>query len=209
MYSQNKKFIINAVIIPIVMAVIVTGVFFFLCHEILNGMVFKQEAFSLSDYSVNQLTSAPQLELSGNTISKGELSKISGNTVIGSAVIDEQTMEIVVDANEVNSAGRLNMSSDVFVGENGTCFLYCNKKDNKNIRLMDKNDTLEITTIYGSYLFEVARIVNCDSDISLKNIADDIPRGLVIYTDSNTNIGFDNKYCAVVFRMLEGTEVVQ
>lgn len=209
MNSYKKKFLKNAIIIPIVIAVVMTILFFVSYNAVTDNLIYKQGRISLSDYSNAQLSQAEEIISENGSVSKSDIMPLKDNTIIGTADFDGQAMQVVYKANEVNSSGNLSLNGDILFGEAGASYLYCNKKDNKDIRMLGKNDIVSINTFYGDFSYRVVQIASCKNEAQLDRVADSMSKALVLYTDSNTSVGLDNNYCAVVCEMLDGTDVTQ
>ena len=209
MNLYKKNFLKNAIVIPIVISVAVTALFFVSYSSVVDNLIYSQKVIALSDYSDAQLSEAQEIGAENDIISKGAILPIKDNTIIADADINGYAMKVVYMANELNSSGNLCLNGNIVFGERGTCYLYCNKKDNKDIRMLNRNDIVNIDAFYGDCSYRVVEITECENEMQLNKVADNLSSALVIYTDSNTNIGLDNRYCAVVCEMLDGVEVTQ
>lgn len=209
MNSYKKKFLKNAIIIPIVIAVVMTILFFVSYNAVADNLIYKQGRISLSDYSYSELSEAEEIMSENGSVNKSDIMSVKDNTVIATADFDGQAMPVVYKANEVNSSGNLSLNGDIFFGEAGVCCLYCNRKDNKNIRMLSENDTINIDSFYGDYSYRVVQVTACENEAQLGRVADSMSKALVLYTDSNTSIGINNSYCVVVCEMIDGIDVTQ
>lgn len=209
MNIYKKKFLKNAIIIPIVIAVVITILFFLSFNAIADALIYKQDKIVLSDYSYAQLSEAQEIPSENGSVSKSNIMSVKDNTVIASADFGGQAMKVVYKANELNSSGNLSLNGDIVFGERGVCYLFCNRKDNKNIRMLNKNDIVNIDTFYGDCSYRVVKITECKNEAQLSKVADSMSKALVLYTDSNMNVGVNNTYYAVVCEMLDGIEVTQ
>lgn len=209
MNSYKKKFLKNAIIIPIVIAVVMTILFFVSYNAVANNLIYKKNRISMSDYSYSKLAQAEEIMSENGSVSKSDSWSVKDNTVIATADFNGQVMQVVYKANELNSSGNLSLNGDILFGEAGVCRLYCNRKDNKNIRMLGENDIVSINTIYGDFSYRVVQITSCKNKAQLERVADSMSKALVLYTDSNTSIGLDNSYYTVVCEMLDGIDMTQ
>lgn len=212
MKHSEEKFIKHGVIIPLIIAVLMTAVFFAGYHISLKSFVFKERTFSLSDYTFSQLKEAEQQNITpkDNKIKKSELTLYSDNTVIGNAVIQEQSIPIILRSNDINSAGRFNITdADKLPGEAGCIYMQCNKKDSATIKMLTEGDIISVETYYGIFDYEMKESLLADNDNHLKKCADAYGRSIVIYTDDSNGYGLSNSYYAIIAELVSNDVVVE
>lgn len=212
MNHREKRFVKYGIVIPLVIAVIVTGLFFAVYNTSLKSYVFKDREFKLSDYSYAQVKEAEQQSITpdNNKIHKSELAAYGDNTIIGNAVIYDSTTPIILMGNEVNSAGKFNIAkSGKLPGEAGAVYLYCNKKDAAPVKMLSEGDIISVETYYGVFDYEMRETLLIDSENHLNKCADAYGRSIVIYTDFSNGYGIGNSYYAVIAELVSDNVVVE
>lgn len=212
MKHNEEKFVKHGVVIPIIIAVIITALFFAVYNIALKGYIFKEREFSLSDYTYSQVKEAePQnIAPSDNKIKKSELTLYGDNTVIGNAVINNNSTPIIINGSNINGSGRFNMTDfSKLPGEAGCVYMYCNKKDSAPVKMLTEGDVISIETYYGIFDYEMRESLLIDSESHLKKCADAYGRSVVIYTDSSNGYGIGNSYYAVIAELVSNDVVVE
>ncbi|MCH5321820.1 MAG: hypothetical protein J1E36_08640 [Eubacterium sp.] len=210
MNHNKKRLVKNGIIIPIIIAVILTLLFFAVLHSFSDEFPFVNNTVSISDYEQAQIIEAQPLELSGNIISKKDIPQIADNTVIGSIDTTDSSIPIIYNSNEVNAVGRMNISKNSkLFGEVGSVFASCYKGNSDFLKSLSVGDKLAVNTYYGSFVYEVAEI-NIIDDYSLVNKqGDGIGRALVLCTDNSDEIGISEEYLTVTCTMTSGMQITE
>lgn len=212
MKHSEEKFVKHGVVIPLIIAVVVTALFFAVYNIVLKSYVFKERTFSLSDYTYSQVNEAEQQNITprDNQIKKSELTLYGNDTVIGNAVIHDSITPIIMNGNDVNGAGRFNITDfSKLPGETGCVYMYCNKKDSVGIKMLTEGDIISIETYYGIFDYEMKETLLVDNDSDLKKCADAYGRSIVIYTDASNGYGLSNSYYAVIAELISDDVVVE
>lgn len=210
MNTRKKRFVKMAIVIPVIIAVMITILFFALYNVIAKNMLFTEREFRFSDYTAAEVTEMESFSPGGTQIRKNELPLPVDNTVIGSADLSGQAIPVIFQANEMNSAHRLNMTEgSSMIGENGCVFLSLNKKDSSALKALKENDIVKIDTYYGSYEYRITAIRNINNDIELKKSGDEYGKSAVLYTDGSNDIGTSDTYYTVIGEMVSGTAVTE
>ncbi len=212
MNHREKRFIRHSIVIPLIIAVIVTGLFFAAYHLSLKSYVFKDREFKLSDYSYAQVKEAEAQNMipDHNKIHKSELAVYDDNTVIGNAVIYDKSIPIILRGSDINSASRLNITDfSKLPGEAGAVYLYCNKRDAAPIKMLTEGDIISVETYYGVFDYEMRETVLVDSESHLDKCADSYGRSIVIYTDFSNGYGIGNSYYAAIAELVSDDVVVE
>lgn len=212
MKHSEEKFIKHGVVIPLIIAVAVTALFFAVYNIALKSYVFKERNFSLSDYTFSQVNEAEQQNITpkNNEIQKSELTLYGDNTVIGNAVIYDSSTPIIFKGNDVNGAGRFNITDfSKLPGEAGCVYMYCNKKDSSAVKMLTEGDVISVETYYGIFDYEMRETLLVDNDSDLKKCADAYGRSMVIYTDAGNGYGLSNSYYAVIAELISDDVVVE
>lgn len=212
MKHSEEKFVKHGVVIPLIIAVLITALFFAVYNISIKSYVFKEREFSLSNYTYSQVKEAEQQNItpSDNQIKKSELTLYDNNTVIGNAVINDSSTPIILNGNDVNGAGRFNITDfSKLPGEAGCVYMYCNKKDSAGIKMLTEGDIISVETYYGIFDYEMRESQLVDNDSNLKKCADAYGRSIVIYTDDNNGYGLGNSYYAVIAELISNDVVVE
>ena len=210
-YSE-EKFVKHGIVIPLIIAVLITAMFFAAYNISLKSFVFKDRNFSLSDYTSSQIKNADQQNITpaDNKIKKSELTLYGSNTIIGNAVINEQSTPIILNGSDVNSAGRFNITDgSILPGEAGCVYMNCNKKDSAAVKMLTEGDIISVETYYGIFDYEMRETLIADNEIQLKKCADAYGRSIVIFTDSSNGYGISSSYYAVVAELVSNDIVVE
>lgn len=210
MNYRKKRFVKRGIIIPIIIAIVITILFFAVYNALVNSVMFKEREFNLAEYSYSEVKEADTFILDSSKIRKNELPCVSSNTVIGNAVINEQTMPVIYDGNEVNSSRRLNLQKNSsMIGETGCAFLFCNKKDSMALKMISEGDVVSIDTYYGSYEYKIVGKKTVSNEIELRKSADEFGRAIAVYTDGCEGIGVSDTYYVVIGELISGNEITE
>lgn len=203
------KFIKNAVIIPLIAAVVTTALFFALTATFKSEFSFLREDTALCDYEKEETLTAEKIDIGAENIKSSDIPLYAPNTILGSVTADYGTMELIYDANEVNALGRINISSGgKLVGETGTMVCTCYKADAQFVKSLKTGDTVDIDFPYGKYTYTVAKTSKADSLSNAAKQADGIGRAMVICVDDGDGVGISDDYLAVVCQMTDGNAVI-
>lgn len=210
MDTRKKKFIKRAIVIPIIIAILVTAIIFVIYCIFRSGVINLKDSYEFSSYSSSALLEAEAYTPASQGISKQELPLPSDNMLIGSVKLANSEIELVYNANDVNADKRLNLSAQSsLIGEAGTAFIACNKKDSEPLKQIKEYDSITIDTYYGSYEYTVVRVVTIDSAIELQKCADDLGSAAVIYTDATESYGVSDTYYAIVCEKTSGVQITE
>lgn len=212
MKHSEEKFVRHGVIIPLIIAVLITAMFFAVYNISLKAFGFEERSFSLSDYTLSQINDAQQQNITptDNKIKKSELTLYGDNTVIGNAVINEQSTPIILNGSDINSAGRFNIKdTGRLPGEAGGVYMHCNKKDSAAVKMLTEGDVISVETYYGIFDYELRESLIIESESHLKKCADAYGRSIVIYTDDSNGYGLSSNYYAVVAELVSSDVVVE
>lgn len=208
MNARKKRYVKKVIIIPMIIAVITTILFFASYSVLAENMLFKNREFTLADYNDVQVIEMDDFTENGAVISKRELPYPSDNTVIGSADLNGQAMQVIFRADELNSNARLNLAEiGSMIGEKGCAFLSLNKKDSAALKVLKENDIIKIDTYYGSYEYKISYINTVDNETALKKSGSAIGRAVAIYTDGSEGVGISDTYYVAVGEMVSGPVV--
>lgn len=210
MEHYKKRLIKNGIIIPIIVAVIITAAFFAALRLFASEFPFTENPISFAQYEKSEISTAQKIDINGTSISKSEIPEVLSNTIIGNATANGKSMELIYDANDVNALGKLNISDDSkLVGEIGTVYSYCYKSDGDFVRSLKVGDKLELDVNYGKYEYAVTSI-NVSDDLSLvKKQSTGVGKAFVLYTDNSDDIGISGSYLTVVCEMTNGKAVTE
>lgn len=208
MNHYKKRLIKNGIAAPVIIAMIVTVVFFALLSTAANDNHFFRR-INLSNYEQSDIIQAEQIHIESNYIAKSQLDKLESNTVLGTISDGNKSLPLILNANSVNAMGKFNILKDSkIIGETGCTYAYCAKADNELICGFSQGDIVNASLCYGNYTFEVVDVKNCDCN-SIKNIADGISSALVLYTDANEGVGISNSYLVVICKLTDGIKITQ
>lgn len=208
MDRYKRKFIKNAVVLPLIVAVVATALFFAALRIFDSEFPFTQNISIFAEYEKSDVMTAESSAFDDQSINKNDLPVFSANTILGSAQANGNTIEIIFNANEVNAVGRLNVSADSkWIGETGTVFCSCYKADAKFVRSLAIGDTIDIDIAYGGYKYQVVKISTADSLRLAEKQGDGIGRALILCTDADKNEGISNSYLTVVCEMTGGKPI--
>jgi hypothetical protein len=208
MKSHKKNFIKIGIIIPIVIAFIITILFFVVYNGIVKTFVFDEREFALADYSASQVVEIETQSFEGSTISKRDLPVLNSGAIVGTLSVNSQQMPIIYDGDDISKSEKYNMSSKgSLFGENGCVYLSCYKKDSTALKTISKNDIVTISTFYGEYEYKIESLQNVTNASELNKVADEYGNALVIYTDGSNSLGVSDTYFVAVGEMISGKQV--
>lgn len=209
MDRYKRKFVKNAVIIPLIAAVVTTALFFALESTFESDFSFLSNDTALSDYEKEQTVTAEKIDFSNGDIKKSDIPAYASNTILGSVTADYGTMELIYDANEVNAVGRMNVSFDgKLAGQTGAMVCTCYKADAKFVKSLKTGDTVDVDFPYGKYTYTAVKTSKADSLGNAAKQADGIGRAMVICVDDGDGVGISDNYLAVVCEMTDGNAVI-
>lgn len=206
----KKRLVKNGIIIPVIIAVIMSALFFAVLSVFSDEFPFTDNYVSISDYEKAKIIEAEPIKPGKSEISKRDIPTIAPNTVIGEIEAKGVKMPLIYDANDVNAMGKMNISGDSrLFGETGTVAASCYKADANFLKSMSDGDTLNINTHYGGFTYEITKI-NTINDLSLvKKQGDGVGRALVLYTDNSDKMGITNEYLVITCIMTSGIHITE
>lgn len=210
MNHYKKRLIKNGIVIPLIIAIIATALFFAVLSLYKDEFPFVNNTVSISDYEKAELVEAQPLKLSGNTVSKKDIPQIAANTIIGSIEAKDSSMPLIYNSNDVNAVGRMNISKDSkLFGEVGTVVASCYKANADFLKSLSVGDTLNVDIHYGSFIYKVIKTDVVDDLSLVEKQGDGVGRALVLYTDNSNEIGISNKYLTVTCTMTDGIQITE
>ncbi len=209
MERYKKRYVNNGIIIPTVISVILTVLFFVILNLASGNIPFVKDTVEVASYDSAEISRAEQLEISDNSISRSKAKALDSNTTFGSISIGQTEYPLIYDANEVNAMGKFNMETDsIVIGDVGSAFLSCYKSDSAGLKALKAGDIINIETHYGSFVYQVVDTKSAAAS-KLDSVGDGIGKALVLYTDGTKSVGISNRYFCVICRMVSGTEITQ
>jgi hypothetical protein len=206
----QKRLVKDGIVIPIIIAVIATILFYSVFQAYKPQLPFVDEVAKISDYEKSDVQTAQAVIIDSETISKYELPALESNTIVGNIEVNGNSMELIYDADDINAVGRMNISNDSkFVGEVGQAYISCYKEDNDFVKSLKVGDVVNVDMYYGSYQFKVSATANISSASLAKKQGDGYGRAIVLYTDAENEIGISDNYATAVCEMTDGIAVVQ
>ena len=112
MNHYKKRFIKSGIVIPIIVAVIVTALFFAVIYNISFAFPSSDKSVILADYEKSEIITPETLNIKSDEIKKAEIPALSANTLVGTAKANGQTLELIFNANDVNAVKKLNISGN-------------------------------------------------------------------------------------------------
>lgn len=210
MSHNEKRFLQNSVIIPLIIAIAGAGMFFSVLHIHAAEFPFTSNMTYASDFEPCEILSPDEQILSGDTVSKRDIIPLSDNMSVGSIDANGKSLELIYDANAVNAVGRFNITPySKYIGEIGTVFAECYKADSDFLKQLDEGDSVNVHTYYGDFVYEVTDIGVCDSVLDVKKQGDGIDKALVLYADCSNGVGISDSVSAVVCQMTSGYKVTE
>lgn len=210
MNHNQKRFVKNSIVIPLIIAVAAAGVFFAVLNIFSDEFPFKSKMIYASDFESSEVLRTDKLTVSGDTVSKSVITPPTDNMLVGSIDINGESLELIYNANAVNAVGRCNIMPDSkLIGEIGSVFAQCYKADADFINQLNEGDSVKVNTYYGDFVYEVTKIQVCDSAFEAEKLGDGISRALVLCTDGDKRVGISDKVFTVVCRMTDGTKVTE
>lgn len=208
MNNRKKKFITKGIVTPLIIAVIITALFFAAYSPFSDFLFSDEREFQLADYSYSEIKEMEDYTFNTDEILKTDLPVPESDTIIGSAELSEQTIDLIYDANEINSAGRLSIEPDsAFVGEAGCTYFSCPKINSSAVKSLSVGDIVKIDTYYGSYEYKIVSVKVANGESELKKSADEISYAIAVYTDNSENAGLSDEYCVAVGEMVSGCKI--
>lgn len=209
MERYKRKYIKNGVIIPAVIAVAMTALFFIVLNIVSGGFPFVKDTVEVASYEKAEILQADKVDISGNIVKRSDAEISQSNTVFGSITIAQKEYPLIYDANEVNAMGKFNMQGNsTVIGDTGSAFLSCYKSDSAQLKALKTGDEINIQTHYGSFVYRVD-YTKYVLPSTLDSVADGVGKALVLYTDGSRGVGMGGNYFCAVCHKASGTEVVQ
>jgi len=209
MERYRKRYVNNSIIMPTVVAVILTVLFFVVLSLMSDNIPFVKDTVEVASYDSAEISQAEQLDVSDHSISRSKVKALDSNTTFGSIRIGQTEYPLIYNANEVNAMGKFNMDpQSVVIGDIGSAYLSCYKSDSAELKALRAGDSINIETHYGSFVYQVVAAKSA-YDSTLGSIGDGVGKALVLYTDGSKGVGISDKYFCVICRMVSGTEITQ
>lgn len=210
MSHNEKRFVKNSVVIPLIIAVIVVGIFFIVLNSFSDEFPFVSNMIYASEFESSEVLTTDKLEVSGNTVSKSVITSPKDNMLVGSIDANGASYELINNANAVNAVGRVNiLPGSKLIGEIGSAVAQCYKEDAGFINQLNEGDVLKVNTYYGDFVYEVTEIQICDSVFEAEKLGDGIGRALILCTDADSGVGISDSVLAVVCQMTDGQKVTE
>lgn len=209
MERYKKRYIKNAVVIPVAVAIVVSALFFVLIYTNSSDFPSVNERLVLASYDSADISEAAEIEVHNNSVSRSKIDNLQSNMTFGNIRINQTDYPLIYDANEVNAVGKFNMDAgNTFIGDVGTAYVSCYKSDSKALKAVAIGDEIEIETNYGSFVYEVIKTTSADKS-TLSHIGDGVGRALVLYTDASQGAGIGSAYFCAVCQFADGTQITQ
>ncbi|MDE5985615.1 MAG: hypothetical protein K2H13_10225 [Eubacterium sp.] len=210
MSHNEKRFFTNSVVIPMIIAFVAASMFFIALNILSDEFPFTLNMTYASDFEHSEVLRTDKQIMSGDTVSKSDITPPSDNLLVGSIDANGKSLELIYDANAVNAIGRFNIMSDSkYIGEVGAAFAQCYKSDSDFIKQLTEGDIVKVNTYYGDFVYEVTDISICDSVLEVKKQGDGIGRALVLYSDCSDGVGISDSITAAVCQMTGGYKVTE
>lgn len=210
MNRKQKNLLMNGIILPAVIALAVTAVYFLILPSVKSQFPFQKEQIVLAEYENNEVNNIYKSPVNPDSseIKRDALDSISENTVFAYAVIGGREYQIIYGADDKNSVGRLNADKNgVLPGEAGCVYLGAAKADGEEIRALKAGDVVKINTSYASYEYKIIETQTLGSKNDIPKLAEGVGRSAVFYTSSGENAGISDGYFAAAAEMSGGVEV--
>lgn len=206
MDRYRKKLINSAAILPAVIAVAATIIFFAVTGAL--DLPFTESESIFAEYESADTVTAQTVDIKESTIKKSELTLPKKNMVIGTVNYSDKSMELIFGANDKNAMDRFDLDpAGKLMGETGTTAASCYKNNASFLNSLKKGDTIEISTYYGDYRYRVVNTLVADNASQAVKAGDGIGKALVLYTDAENSPGISEQCFAVVCQMTEGRPV--
>lgn len=211
MDHYQKKLLKKGIIVPFIIALIITAGFFAVIFPFSSYMPFTQKNISLAEYEKSDIIQMEKvLPDSEGNVKKTDLLPIKANTALGTISAEQTEMPLLYNPNEVNASGCFGLSKNgVLIGETGCAVISCRKGDSAEIKSLKPGNLIHIETVYGNYVYEVTQTAVINQENDIKKAAGEIGRSLVIYTDNSNSIGISSKYFAVICKFISGNNITQ
>ncbi len=210
MNHDKKRFVKNAVVIPLIIAAVAAGVFFAVLNILSDEFPFTSYMVYASGYESSEVIVPDNKSLTDDAVSKSNITAPVDNMLVGSIDANGKSLELIYNANAVNAVGRFNILPDSkLAGEIGTAFAQCYKTDSDFVKQLSKGDTVKVNTYYSDFVYEVTDIQVCNSAADAKKLGDGVGRALVLCTDNSEGIGISDSLLTVVCKMTGGPKVTE
>lgn len=210
MNHNQKRFVKNSIVIPLIIAIVAAGMFFVVLNILSDEFPFTSDMLYASDFDGSEIIVPDFNILTDDSISKSDIAIPVDNMLVGSIDAKGKSLELIYNANAVNALGRFNILPDSkFVGEIGTAFAQCYKADANFMNQLNKGDKINVNTYYGNFVYEVTNIQICNSVLDAKKLGDGVGRALVLCTDGNNGVGMSDSLLTVVCKMTSGPKVTE
>ncbi len=200
------------IIVPAVIAVVITAAFFAVLPIVGASFPFSRDTVVAAQHETKKVNSvySHAVQSADKEVKKSSLSKIKNDTVFGEISIDGDTMELIYNAESKNAVKRYNLSGNgVLVGEIGCSYIECYKSDSDALKSIKNGGIVKIDTSYGSYQYRVVKTAYAKNEFQLSALGEDIGRAVVLYTDGSSSPGICESYYAVVCEMISGAKIVE
>lgn len=205
MTKNEKRLLINGILLPIFIAVILSVSYVGIVNMLTPDKSFQMAAEQGA--KVNEITSFDIKEENGN-IKKSSFNKLEGNSIIGTLSVDDESLPLIYHADKVNANEKFNINiGSSLPGEIGTCFAEVYKNNSAKIKLASEGDTINIDTFYSSYEYTIKSTFTVKNMHELEKCGAGLSRALVLYTDNSVGAGISNEYYVCVAVMKSGTKV--
>lgn len=205
MTKNEKRLLINGILLPIFIAVILSVSYLGIVNMLTPDKSFQMAAEQGA--KVNEITSFDIKEENGN-IKKSSFNKLEGNSIIGTLSVDDESLLLIYQADKVNANEKFNINiGSSLPGEIGTCFAEVYKNNSAKIKLASEGDTINIDTFYSSYEYTIKSTFTVKNRHELEKCGAGLSRALVLYTDNSVGAGISNEYYVCVAVMKSGTKV--
>ena len=211
MNHHQKKLLKNGFIVPFIIALIITAVFFAAIFPLASYMPFSERNISLAEYEKSGVIQMEKVPTDSNgNVKKSDILPIKDNTALGTFEAGQAKMPLIYNANEVNASGSFSLNKDsVLIGETGCAVISCCKSDSSDIKSLKTGDKINIETVYGNYVYEVTTTAVINQENDIKKTAGKIGKSLVIYTDNSSSTGISSKYFTVICKFISGNSITQ
>lgn len=208
MNSFKKNFIKNGIAVPVIIAVIMTGLFFAVTLSALKNNISDILDFSVAVQYSDNAEAADKIEADGDYISERRYLSFSDNTIIGTADITGSKLPVILSADLANAPGKLNLSDSAYIGAVGCAYLECFKSDSSLVKALSVGSKIDFELCYGNYEFEITKVCTLNKN-EIAKAALGTDRAVVIYTDNLDGVGISDEYFAAVGKMVSGKPVAQ
>ncbi|MGN0521695.1 MAG: hypothetical protein ACI4IQ_03550 [Eubacterium sp.] len=198
MANSEKDLLQRNIIFPAVIAVVMTAAVCIALPQLSDKFPFSGEQVTLAQYEEEDL------KKTGDTPLTDSFEGVEKNTVVGTAVVSGTDFPLVYNADEVNEAGKLNISENsVVFGNVGCTFLRCKKSDAQAVKSLKKGSTVKIESENGNFEYKIVKTVTAENENELNTAADGIGKAVALYTDNSSGVGIGNEYFVAVGQLTE------